>query len=340
MRNSTIVHSKELKSFIKKNKSSFSSKLPKSSKYWTKSITKLLMSAFLIAFAVFTLVFILVNLIPGNPLIIDKLIADKADEATIKAMMDKFYLNDPYIIRYFKSLGDMFNGSLGTSGTYGVNVSSIIFEKLLLSFQIGFMAIGFSIIIGIPFGIFLARRKSTGSDIIAAASSVLAFSIPTFVFGILFMYISFLLGLPIIFEFGNWYTLLIPSLVISIPVGLTYSRYLRSSIREEYQKQYVALARIKGASERKLLWSHIIKPALYPVATYFPIIVTMALFGSITVESVFSIPGTGTFLVDSAIDKDQAALLAISTIYTIAIVISFFLRDIMIRFIDPRVRTS
>ncbi len=339
MKKLDIQISTELKTFIKNNKRSLVTKFPKTTKYWTHSLIKLLITAIMISLAVFTIVFVLVNLIPGNPKIIDDLIANKAAPSVVQAMKDSFYLNDPYIARYFKSLGDMFNGTLGTSGTYGVNVSSIIFSKLLLSFQIGSLAIAFSIIIGIPIGIALARRKTTTSDIVAASISVMAFSIPAFVFAILFMYISYLLGLPIIFQYGSWYSILIPTLVIAIPVGFTYSRYLRSSVREEYKKQYVALARIKGVSERRLLWSHILKPSLYPVATYFPIIVTMAIFGSITVESVFGIPGAGTFLVDSAVDKDQAALLAIATIYSIAIVISFFLRDIMVRFVDPRLRT-
>ncbi len=317
-------------------KNNFGNFISPQAKYWIKTLSKLVLQMLFIIWAIFTIVFCLVEAIPGDPKIVTDLMASKADEATINATRDLFNLNDPFIVRYFKALGSLFDGTMGFSGSYGVSVSSILWEKIALSFQIGFFAISISIMIGIPLGVALARRTSKTSDVIAAIIAVLAFSIPAFVMAIIFLYISFLMGLPIIFEFNNWYMILLPAFVISIPVGFTYSRYLRSSIREEYEKQYVALARIKGLSESKVLTSHVIKPSLYPIATYFPIIVSAALFGSITVETVFAIPGAGNLLLTSALEKDQAMLLGISVVYTSMVVISFFVRDLLIQFIDPR----
>jgi ABC-type dipeptide/oligopeptide/nickel transport system permease component len=152
---------------------------------------------------VFTIVFALVSIIPGNPQIIDDLIAAKADEGVIQSMRDLFNLNDPFVVRYFKAFGDMFNGTFGMSGTYGVSASTIMLPKILLSFQIGFLAIAFSIIIGIPLGIALARRNGSLSDLMAGVVAIFAFAIPAFVVGIIFMFVSYVLGLPIIFEYGN-----------------------------------------------------------------------------------------------------------------------------------------
>lgn len=342
MKKNNYYLSEDIKTLLKKQsilKLSFINLNP-NTKYWTKKIIKLILSMIFIIWAVFTLIFLLINLIPGDPKIINDLIAAKADPAVIAIMRDMFNLNDPFIVRYFKSIGDLFNGTMGISGTYGVPVSEILFEKLSLSFQIGFIAIAFSILIGIPTGIALARRKSFTSDLMSGVIAILAFSIPSFVIGIIFMYVSFLLGLPIIFEYGNWYTILLPAFVISIPVGLTYARYLRSSVREEYLKQYASLARVKGASEKRLLWSHILKPSLYPIIVYFPIIVTSVLFGSITIETIFSIPGAGDLMVNSSIEKDQSMLLALSVVYTFMIILAFFVRDLLIPMIDPRVRSE
>ena len=131
---------------------------------------------------------------------------------------------------------------------------------------------------------------------------------------------------------------IMPALIIAVPVGFGYSRYLRSSIRKEYGEQYVSLARIKGVSENKILWKHIFKPSLFPIVNYLPFVVIGALFGSITIESVFSIPGTGQMLISASLEHDQSSLLAITTIYTFFTVVSFFVRDLLIKFVDPRTR--
>ena len=195
-----------------------------------------------------------------------------------------------------------------------------------------------SLAIGIPIGIYLARRESRFSDAIATFLSIISFSIPSFVFALLAVGLNNIFGVIIVFQYGNLYMLLLPSLIISIPIGFGYSRYLRSSIREEYKEQYVSLARIKGVKESKILTSHILKPALFPIINYLPFLVVGAFFGSITIETVFAIPGTGNMLIAAAVEHDQPALLAITIFYTIFMVISFFVRDLLITFIDPRIK--
>lgn len=309
------------------------------SEYWLKTILKLILEIFLITWVVFTLVFILFNLIPGEP----KLITDakqKGDPQTIMALQDLFHIGPSYgfFNRYFYALKQMFDGTLGISWTTGQIISDVFWQRLSISISIGALAIGFSALFGIPIGIFLARRETSFSDFIAAIVTLLAFSIPSFVIALLIVGINTAMGLPTVFEYGNIFMYLMPALIIAIPVGFGYSRYLRSSIRKEYSEQYVSLARIKGVSENKILWKHIFKPSLFPIVNYLPFVVIGALFGSITIESVFSIPGTGQMLINASLEHDQSSLLAITTIYTFFTVISFFVRDLLIKFVDPRTR--
>lgn len=334
------VISKDLKKVSNRNIISRSSlKVNPSVKSWGKSIFKLLIEMFLITFVVYTVIFFIVEAIPGEPKAITE-VKDKVSPEVLERLRDLYNLNEPLGQRYLLSLGNIFNGTLGYSGSSFQEVSNIVFPKLLLSFQIGLISIGFSFLFGIPLGILFARRKSTTSDIFAALAAILAFSIPSFVLGLGVMGINYALNLPIIFEYDNAFMLLVPALVISIPVGMRYTRYLRGSVREEYQKQYVDLARVKGVSERRILWKHIIKPSLYPMATFLPFVIIATIFGSVTIEAIFAIPGSGTLLVDSALEKDQNMILAITLFYTMFIVFSFFIRDILLKFIDPRSKAS
>ncbi len=313
------------------------------SAFWTKKILKLILELVLVTWAVFTLVFLLFNAIPGYPKAIVDLMGDKdSDPALIQAKIDElkriFHIDGSLFNQYIWAIRSMFDGTLGISWTTQAPVSLTFWSRFGTSILIGSIAVVFSLLFGIPVGIYLARRENKVSDILASLISVVAFSIPSFVIALLIVGLNSILDLPIVFEYGNIFMIILPALIISIPVGFGYTRYLRSSIRAEYNEQYVSLARVKGVSESQILTKHILKPALYPVINYLPFIVVGALFGSITIESVFNIPGTGKMLIDSALEHDQSSLLAITTFYTLFTVFSFFVRDLLLTFVDPRIR--
>lgn len=312
------------------------------SSFWFKKIFKLLLELVAIVVVVYTLVFILFNIIPSEPKAITDARTSKNSPDAIAKMVEelqkRFHLNGNLFSQYIWSIRGFFDGTMGISWTSQAAISTTFWSRLAISVSIGFTAIAMSLAIGIPIGIYLARRESRFSDAIATFLSIISFSIPSFVFALLAVGLNNIFGVIIVFQYGNLYMLLLPSLIISIPIGFGYSRYLRSSIREEYKEQYVSLARIKGVKESKILTSHILKPALFPIINYLPFLVVGAFFGSITIETVFAIPGTGNMLIAAAVEHDQPALLAITIFYTIFMVISFFVRDLLITFIDPRIK--
>ncbi len=316
-------------------------------RFWTKRIFKLLLELILITWAVFTIVFLLMNLpyilniqdlMPSG--VAQKLAhANEEEQAAVKAAaFATLHLDKGIIVQYFFSIKGIFDGTMGISWDSMNPVSWDLWGRLLVSSTIGFVSVVLSIIIGIPLGIFFARREGIISDAIASLISVIAFSIPSFVIALILVFVNSTLGLPFVFEYGNVFMYLLASIAIAIPVGFGYTRYLRTSIRQEYSEQYVSLARVKGVPEEKILRKHILKPALFPIINYFPFVVVGAFFGSITIESVFSIPGTGQMLVNSGLQGDQATVLAITTLYTFFTVISFFVRDLLITFVDPRIK--
>lgn len=316
-------------------------------KFWAKRILRLILEIVLIVWVVYTLVFLLMNL----PYIfgIDELMpsgvaaklahaSESEQQAIIDVQFQLLHLDRGLFYQYWHSIVDLFNGSMGTSWTTLQPVSNSFWSRLGISASIGFMAVILSILIGIPLGIFLARRQGFISDAVASLVSVVAFSIPSFVIALLLVLFNSTIGLPFVFEYGNIYMFLLAALAIAIPVGFGYTRYLRTSVRQEFSEQYVALARVKGVPENRILSKHVLKPSMFPIINYLPFVVVGAFFGSITIETVFAIPGTGQMLITAALSGDQPTVLAITTLYTLFTVISFFIRDILIAFVDPRIK--
>ncbi len=331
----------------RERKSNLLNSVSPNARFWTKRIFKLILETILITWAVFTLVFILMNLpymlglqemMPSG--IVEKLAhASEEEQAVlIASLMHQLHLDHGYLNQYLFAIKGLFDGTMGTSWDTLTDVSADLWGRLAISASIGFIGVVLSMCIGVPTGIFLARRQGVLSDFVASIMSVIAFSIPSFVIALILVLINSTIGLPFVFEYGNVFMFLLAGLAISIPVGFGYTRYLRTSVRQEYSEQYVALARVKGVSEQKILRTHILKPALFPIINYLPFVVVGAFFGSITIETVFAIPGTGQMLIQSALVGDQPTVLAITTLYTFFTVISFFVRDLLITFVDPRIK--
>ncbi len=317
-------------------------------RFLTKRLFKLFLEVVLITWAVYTVVFVLMNLpymlglqelIPSGVLEKAAKITDPVEKANfIAQQLEILHLDKGFLNQYIFSVTSLFDGTMGTSWSDLQSVSSVLWGRLFISATIGFIAVGLSILIGLPVGIFLARRQGIISDFLASIISVIAFSVPSFVVALLMVFFNSTVGLPFVFEYGNLFMYVLASLAIAIPVGFGYTRYLRTSVRQEYSEQYVALARVKGVKEEKILKTHILKPALFPIINYLPFVVVGAFFGSITIESVFAIPGSGQMLINSALEGDQPTVLAITTLYTFFTVISFFVRDLLITFVDPRIK--
>ncbi len=309
--------------------------------FWMKRILKLLFELIFFTWIVFTIVFILFNLVPQQPQWVVDSVGKADDEQALaieQAISSMLHTDKGIFNQYIWSIFVLFDGSMGLSWIDGTEVSITIWTRFATSITIGTIAIVLSLFIGIPTGIFLARRENKISDILASIISVIAFSIPSFVFALVCVWINSTIGLPFVFSYTNLFMYILAALTIAVPAGFGYTRYLRTSIRQEYGEQYVSLARVKGISEEKILSKHILKPALFPIINYLPFLVTAILFGSITIETVFAIPGTGKMLIDSAIGHDQSTLLAITALYTFFTVISFFVRDLLITFVDPRIK--
>ena len=311
---------------------------PTTIKYF-KDYSKLILQSIFIIFIVVSLTFLLLSLSNLQPALLED-IKQKGDEAAIQALEEQFRVNESLWNQFWFAWGDIFSSGMGTSWSSGASVSSEMWPKMAVSIQIGLISFAFSLLIGVPLGVIFGSTKGEIIDWTSAILSAIAFSVPVFVIALIFLVINYSLGVPFVWDKGNIFMYLIPAFVLAIPVAFTYSRYLKTSINLEWSKQYVSFAKVKGARKNRILYKHTFKSAMFPIVTFIPFVFISVFIGSITVESVFAIPGAGSLLIDSVLDGDQPVLLAIVFVYTALVVFAFFIRDLLYDFLDPRIRNK
>ncbi len=303
---------------------------------WTKIITKQILWFVFITWVVFTVTFFIVDLSSGDPYIISQLPPNVDPDI----FYDLFHLNTGIFNRYFMTIGDFFTGNMHSWNT-GQKVGVEFWPAFGITMQITFLSIGFAILIGIPLGLFLTRKETKIFSFFTALISIIAMATPAFVIAIILGYVFNALGMQVDYNSGlKITTVLLAAFSVSIPLGFGYAKYLRAEVKQEYQQQYVRLARIKGASESRVMFRHIARAAVLPIIYYLPILLTTALTGSLLVELVFNIPGSGSLFVKSAVPCDQNMLIFITLVYSMLILITTAFRNILIQIIDPRKRVK
>lgn len=146
------------------------------------------------------------------------------------------------------------------------------------------------------------------------------------------------MGLPYVFDRADLLTYLLPCLSLSLGSVVVYVRYIRTELNRELNSTHAKFAYLKGASKSRFVWMHALKPAMFPIATFFPGVILGAFIGSIFIEQVFSIPGSGGLLLNSIRAQDNNIVLFLVNVYVLFTIVSYTMRDILYRVIDPRVR--
>lgn len=265
---------------------------------------------------------------------------DKMTEAQIQAGLEAQGLLDPMPVQLGRFFYNMFHGDLGVSHTYRVNVpvTDILSEKIPISVQLGCLSIIVSLILGIPLGTMMARYKGKFFDKFGTLFIVFIQAVPAAVYYLfLQMYGTQILGIPLLFDASNWKSWILPVLSMSLGNIAYYGMWLRRYMVDESNKDYVRLAKAKGASDNTIMFRHIFRNAFVPMVQYLPSSFLNTVIGSIYVESLYSIPGMGGLLVQVIKDNDNNMVQAIVLLYATVGVIGLLLGDIMMTVLDPRI---
>ena len=288
-------------------------------------------------------VFALVNMAPGDPAR-SLLGSRQSSPETLAAIREQYHLDDPFVVQYLIWLRQVFVWDLGRSIQGSELVTTMILQRLPLTVFLGLYGSLVALGIGIPLGILAAYRHGSEVDRGVVTLGVIGVSAPAFATGIFLLYVfGVYLGWFPIFGQGEgpldqvWH-LTLPAIALGFTVMGLVIKITRASMIEELQKDYVAFARARGLTSRRITTSYVLRNALIPVVTAAGLIVVGLLTGAVLVEVTFGLPGLGSLLVNSVTQRDLPVIQGIVLILAIFIVLMHIGIDVLYTFIDPRIR--
>jgi peptide/nickel transport system permease protein len=300
-------------------------------------ILKRLIQAVVTVLLMSILVFLLVRL-TGNPAIY--LITEYATDEDIARITKELGLDRPLPVQYRIFLFNALRGDFGNSVKGAQDpVFGIILERLPASLELAGIALLISVLVGLPLGVIAATKKGSSLDTSARVLSLLGQSVPPFWLGIVLMYIfAVWLHLLPTSGWGGIKYFILPAITMSTVLVAAITRLTRSSMLDVLNCEYIKLARIKGLSERVVIWKHVLRNSLIPVVTFVGQFLPTMITGALVIETVFSWPGIGRLAYESAISHDYPVLQAVVLFITLLFVLLNLGVDILYAYLDPRIR--
>lgn len=304
-----------------------------------------LLFACITLFAVLTIIFVIVRILPGDPAMV--ILGDQADAATIAAMRERLGLNRPIIVQYGEFLAGAVVGNWGVSLVTGRPVIQEVLSVLPWTIELTVASLVIGAIIGIPLGVWAATNRNTAVDYVTRIASLLGLSFPAFVSGIILL-IAFAIQLrwfPVISARSGSVSAWVQSLALpAINLGLIMAAYItrvtRSAMLEVLSEDYVRTARAKGAPVGIVVWRHALRNALLPIITIVGLYLGVLIGNSVLTEIVFNRPGLGKLIVGALNQRDYTMLQGMMVIYTLLVVAINLATDLVYGVADPRVKLS
>jgi peptide/nickel transport system permease protein len=318
----------------------------------TTYIGKRLLQALVVLVIVTLLIFFIMRLLPGDPLLI--YVAESANlQAMSPDMIDQmrhqFGLDKPPIVQYLNWVGGVLRGNFGESIFYHEKVGKLMLERFPITLHIGILALIIGAVFGVLAGLLAAVRRGKWVDKVITPSTYVGITIPVFWLGILLIYIFGLkLGwLPIAGYTSprddfwlNTRQVVMPVLCLASFGLAANARQMRSAMLEVIRQDYIRTAWAKGLNERIVIVKHALKNSLIPVITLMGLGVGIVFGGSVLVETVFAIPGIGRLLVSSIFGQDYVVVQSITLVIAVVVLLANLIVDISYAWFDPRIRYS
>lgn len=301
-------------------------------------VVKRVLLAIVTLWLVATLTFGLMFLVPGGPFLAEK----APSEATLKALNEKYGLDQPKIVQYKNYMVKMLQGDMGLSMKQrGRTVKQIIFRGFKVSAKVGGIAILMAICIGIPLGSIAALNRGKWLDDVIIVISTSGIAVPSFVVSTVLMVIfSVKLNLLPTYGLSSPLHYIMPLIALSFYPTAYISRLMRSSMLEVLGQDYMRTAKAKGLSQGIILFKHALRNAVLPVITYLGPLLAYILTGSFVVEKIFTIPGLGNDFISSIINRDYPLIMGTTIFLATLIIIMNLLVDLAYKLVDPRIKLN
>ncbi|MBS0376987.1 MAG: ABC transporter permease subunit [Proteobacteria bacterium] len=287
-----------------------------------------------------TVSFVILRLAPGGPFDQERRLAPE-----VRANLERAYgLDRPLGEQYLQYVSGLAHGDFGVSlREADFTVGELIRQGLPVSATLGVAALLIALVLGVGFGIAAAVWQGRPAAGVIAGGSAVALALPAFVTGPVLV-LGFALHLNW-FPAGGWASppgryLALPALTLALPLAAALTRLTRASLLEVLRLPSIRAARARGLSGARVLMRHALPPALIPVVSYLGPAFAFIVTGSLVVETVFGLPGTGRYLVHGAIDRDYPLVMGMIVIYAVLTLAGNFIADLLHGLLDPLVRTA
>ena len=295
--------------------------------------------------AVSLLTFLIASLLPGDLAYV--ILGDQATPEKVEALRHDMGLDQPILIRYLGWLGNILQGDFGRSFRTGQTVLQAVGERLPVSFELMILAELAGLLIGVPLAIACAARSGSAFDRFMTSSAFGMLSVPTFLSAILLIYL-FAVELRWLPATGyvpftedpaaNLRFMVLPALTLALAEWPGIMRVLRSDMIATLQEDYIALAKAKGLTPRRILFVHALKPSSLTLVTITGINIGRLIGGAVIVETIFALPGIGRLLVGAIYTRDLIILQGVVLLVAAGFVIVNFIVDMLYAVLDPRIR--
>jgi peptide/nickel transport system permease protein len=312
----------------------------------TQYILRRLIHSVFVIWGAATLVFFLLRMIPGDPVV--QMLGPEYTPEAAEALRRKLGLDQPVLAQYFTWFGNILRGDLGGSIASGETVADAIRTGLPKTLSLSLVAFVLAVLIAVPAGIIAALKRNTPIDYGVSILSFIGVSMPSFWFGIILILIFAVklrwlpaVGYSPIAEDGfiEWLRrLILPGLAVGAAYAAILMRFVRAGLLETLGSEYIRTARAKGLKPRQVIISHALRASLVPVVTVAGIQLALLLSGAVVVETVFSIRGIGRILVGAIFDRDYPIVQGVILLIAVIFVLSNLVVDILYTFLDPRIR--
>ncbi|WP_417208554.1 ABC transporter permease [Antarctobacter sp.] len=293
----------------------------------------------LAAILVITMMVFALTHMSGSP--VDALLPQDATQEQIDALVRAWGLDQPLAVQYVTFLQNALVGDFGESLKWrGFSAMGVVLDRFPQTLFLGGVAVALSVVVAIPLGVMAAMKKDGPVDKGAQLFSLFGQSVPQFWFAILLIWF-FAVALQLLptSGSGSWKHVILPAIAMAWFQIAALSRLTRSAMLEVLDEEYIKLARVKGVSERRVVWVHALRNAAVVPLTYFGVLAGSVLTGSVTIETVFSWPGLGWVAIEAIRARDFPVVQAVVVVFAVIYIVSNFLVDILNAYIDPRVRT-
>lgn len=303
-------------------------------------IVKRLFWLVVIVICVALLIFTVMWFVPGDPARI--ILGTEASMADITALREIMGLNDPFLVQLGRFMSDTFlHLDFGTSYTYKVPVIQEFAIRLPRTFMLGMSSIILNLIIGVPLGITAATHRNSFRDRGLLFAAIFFNSMPQFFFALVLVVIFALeLGWLPPLGIGTWQHWVLPIIATSLSGIAQVARQTRSSVLETIRADFVTTARAKGLEENKVIYKHMLPNALIPVVSDLGMHLSMVVGGSVVIETVFSFPGVGLYMLNGISGRDYPVIRSCVLILAVFSAVVVLLVDLVYAFLDPRIKAQ